>query len=103
MAVDDLPSRMADIGAGLCVDANYASQYRLRLIAADMIHPAGHGRVDFTLPYLRVSSASTPHPPVCRQAGRQKRRPTKGAGYSFDLTNDAAWSGTYLNSSRGGR
>jgi hypothetical protein len=63
MAVDDLPSRMADIGAGLCVDANYASQYRLRLIAADMIHPAGHGRVDFTLPflrdYLREHAAST--------------------------------------------
>ena len=53
MAVDDGPSRMADVAARLAADANYASQYRLRLIAADMIYPAGHGRVDFTLPYLR--------------------------------------------------
>ena len=44
---------MADIASRLQADANYASQYRLRLIAADMIHSAGHGSVDFTLPYLR--------------------------------------------------
>ena len=30
-----------------------ASQYRLRLIAADMIHSTGRGFVDFSLPYLR--------------------------------------------------
>ena len=53
MAVDDGPSRMADIAARLTADANYTSQYRLRLIAADMIHPVGHGHVDYTLPYLR--------------------------------------------------
>lgn len=53
MAIDDGPSRMADIAARLTADANYVSQYRLRLIAADMIHPASHGHVDFTLPYLR--------------------------------------------------
>jgi hypothetical protein len=53
MAVDDGPSRMADIAARLTADANYASQYRLRLIAADMIRPSGHGHVDYTLPYLR--------------------------------------------------
>ena len=53
MAIDDGPSRMADIATRLNADANYASQYRLRLIAADMIHPASHGHVDFTLPYLR--------------------------------------------------
>ncbi len=53
MAVDDGPSKMADVAARLDADANYASQYRLRLIASDMIRPAGHGRVDFTLPYLR--------------------------------------------------
>jgi hypothetical protein len=35
------------------VGANYASQYRRRLIAADLIYPAGHGRVDYTLPHLR--------------------------------------------------
>ena len=53
MAVDEGPSRMADIAARLNADANYASQYRLRLIAADMIHSAGHGQVEYTLPYLR--------------------------------------------------
>jgi len=35
------------------VDKTYASQYRLRLIAADMIHSTGRGFVDFSLPYLR--------------------------------------------------
>jgi hypothetical protein len=44
---------MSDIAARLDVDANYASQYRLRLIATELIAPAGHGRVDFTMPYLR--------------------------------------------------
>jgi hypothetical protein len=53
MAADDGPSRMADIAARLTADANYVSQYRLRLIAADMIHSTGHGHVDYTLPYLR--------------------------------------------------
>ena len=53
MAIDDGPSKMADVASRLTADANYASQYRLRLIAADMIHPTGHGHVDFTLPYLR--------------------------------------------------
>jgi hypothetical protein len=53
MASDDGPSKMSDIAARLDVDANYASQYRLRLIAAELIEPAGHGRVDFTMPYLR--------------------------------------------------
>ncbi len=53
MAQDDGPSKMSDIATRLDVDANYASQYRLRLIAAELIAPAGHGRVDFTMPYLR--------------------------------------------------
>ena len=53
MAIDNGPSKIADVAARLNADANYASQYRLRLIAADMIYPAGHGRVDFTLPHLR--------------------------------------------------
>lgn len=53
MAHDDGPSRMADVAARLGVDANYASQYRLRLLAADVIRPAGRGLVAFELPYLR--------------------------------------------------
>ena len=35
------------------VDDNYVSQYRLRLIAAEVIRPAGYGRIEFELPYLR--------------------------------------------------
>ena len=53
MAHDDGPSKMSAIAARLDVDSNYASQYRLRLIATELIEPAGHGRVDFTMPYLR--------------------------------------------------
>lgn len=63
MAVDDGPSRMADIAERMEADANYASQYRRRLIAADLIYRTGHGRVDYTLPhlreYLREHAAST--------------------------------------------
>lgn len=53
MAQDDGPSKMADIQHRLNVDVNYASQYRLRLIAAELIEPIRHGYVDFALPYLR--------------------------------------------------
>lgn len=53
MAHDDGPSKMADIQQRLNVDVNYASQYRLRLIAAELIQATGRGYVDFTLPYLR--------------------------------------------------
>ncbi|PWJ55642.1 AAA ATPase domain-containing protein [Quadrisphaera granulorum] len=53
MAVDDGPSAMGVIAQRLGVDATYASQYRLRLIAAELIEPVGHGKVDFTLPYVR--------------------------------------------------
>jgi hypothetical protein len=53
MAQDDGPSRIADIRARLDVSVNYASQHRLRLIAAELIEPTGRGSVDFALPYLR--------------------------------------------------
>lgn len=53
MAHDDGPSKMADIQQRLGVDVNYASQYRLRLIAAELICPTRRGYVDFALPYLR--------------------------------------------------
>ena len=43
MAKDDGPSRMADIQGRLGVDVNYASQYRLRLIAAELIQSTLHG------------------------------------------------------------
>jgi hypothetical protein len=47
------PSRMYDIAQRLDVTSGYASQYRLRLINAEIIQEAGHGSVDFTIPYLR--------------------------------------------------
>jgi hypothetical protein len=53
MAQDDGPSKMADIQQRLGVNVNYASQYRLRLIAAELIYPTRRGYVDFALPYLR--------------------------------------------------
>ena len=53
MATDDGASRMSDIADRLGVNANYASQYRRRLIEAELIEATAHGRVDFALPYLR--------------------------------------------------
>jgi hypothetical protein len=53
MAQDDGPSLIGDIAKRLKVNSNYASQYRLRLIALELVAPAGHGRVQFALPYLR--------------------------------------------------
>ncbi len=53
MAADAGPSRMVDIATRMGVSRSYASQYRLRLIAAEMIVPAGRGFVDFNVPYLR--------------------------------------------------
>jgi len=53
MSEDDGPSKMADIQLRLGVDVSYASQYRLRLIAAELIESVRHGYVDFALPYLR--------------------------------------------------
>lgn len=55
MAHDDGPSKMADIQRRLRgdVDASYASQYRLRLIAAEVIVQTKRGYVDFALPAMR--------------------------------------------------
>lgn len=53
MAQDDGPSKMSDVRHRLGVDGNYASQYRLRLIAAELIHATSWGHVDFALPHLR--------------------------------------------------
>lgn len=53
MAADDGPARVSEVGARMGRDPNYANVYRGRLIAAGMIHPAGHGLVDFEMPYMR--------------------------------------------------
>ncbi len=53
MAEDDGPSRTGDIAERMGRNHSYVSRYRARLIAAELIRPAGHGLVEFTLPYLR--------------------------------------------------
>jgi len=53
IAVDDGPSRTADIAARMNVEVSYTSAYRNRMITAELIHPTSYGYVDFTLPYLR--------------------------------------------------
>lgn len=53
MARDDGPSRMSDIARRMHVNPGYANVYRTRLLNAQLIEPAGWGRVEFALPYLR--------------------------------------------------
>jgi hypothetical protein len=53
MAQDNGPSRTADIAKRMGVNVNYASQYRARLIAAELVVQPARGLVDFELPYLR--------------------------------------------------
>lgn len=53
MSFDDGPSRMSDIATRMGVDAQYAGNYRKRLIDAEMIRATSHGYVDFELPYMR--------------------------------------------------
>lgn len=61
---------MADVANRLGVNANYASQYRLRLLAAEVIRPAGRGYVDFSFPamrdYLREHGALELGPSIAR-------------------------------------
>ena len=53
MSKDEGPSKMGDIAERLDVTPKYASTYRLRLIAAELIESTRRGYVSFTLPYLR--------------------------------------------------
>lgn len=53
MAVDNGPSRMADIAQRLKADAQYVGKYRGRLLEAGVIVRTAHGYVDFQLPYMR--------------------------------------------------
>ena len=66
MAKDDGPSRMNDIQQRLEIDANFASQYRLRLIASELIEP--------TRPRLRRLRAALPPrlPPRARRSRRAR-------------------------------
>lgn len=74
MSADDGPTAVSDLRASLGVTSKYLSVYRQRLIDAGMIIPAGHGKVDIAMPYLReylrdhvVSDATT---------DRARQRPT---------------------------
>lgn len=53
MAVDDAPSRTAEVAERIKATASYGSQYRQQLIAAGLIKPTSRGFVDFALPGLR--------------------------------------------------
>jgi hypothetical protein len=53
MAIDDGPSQMSDITSRAGWSPAQSNVYRSRLITAGMIRNAGHGKVDFTFPYLR--------------------------------------------------
>jgi Mn-dependent DtxR family transcriptional regulator len=60
MAEDDGPSTSGDIGRRLGAKTNLVANYRARLLAAGLIEPAGHGKVDFAIPGLRRSLRSNP-------------------------------------------
>ncbi|MGF7022532.1 hypothetical protein [Brachybacterium tyrofermentans] len=51
MAQDDGPSRTGKIAERMDVTAQYAGEYRRRLIRDGIIESAGHGKVRFTIPY----------------------------------------------------
>jgi hypothetical protein len=53
MAEDDGPAVAGDIGRRIGARANLVANYRSRLLAAGLIEPAGHGKVDFAIPGLR--------------------------------------------------
>ncbi|AXJ11155.1 ATP-binding protein [Arthrobacter sp. PM3] len=53
MAEDDGPAVAGDIGRRIGARPNLVANYRARLLAAGLIEPAGHGKVDFAIPGLR--------------------------------------------------
>jgi len=53
MTEDLGPSRLLDVATRMGVTTDYAAQYRHRLVAAELIEPAGHGLVAFAVPFLR--------------------------------------------------
>ncbi|KZX21973.1 ATP-binding protein [Rathayibacter tanaceti] len=52
MAEDEDRSRVADIVRRMGVSDAYVQVYKKRLIDSGYVHPAGHGYVQFSLPYL---------------------------------------------------
>ena len=72
MARDDGPSKMRDLQQRLDVDGNYANQYRARLVTAEIVRSAGHGAVDFAMPYLREYLRSGHAPPGRRPSSSEE-------------------------------
>jgi hypothetical protein len=62
MAHDNGPSQIGEVQRRMGVDKYYAASYRRRLIAKELISPAGRGLVAFTIPgigdYLREHAVS---------------------------------------------
>lgn len=53
MSLDEGASSSGVVAARLGLSAQHANVFRTRLIERELIEPAGHGRVDYSLPYLR--------------------------------------------------
>lgn len=53
MAQDDGPSLTSEIAKRMGKPPKYVSQYRIRLLIAQVIREAGYGKIDFAIPYLR--------------------------------------------------
>jgi hypothetical protein len=53
MSMDDTPSKVSDIVKRLRTSPQYVGIYRARLIENGFIIKAGHGMLDFAIPYLR--------------------------------------------------
>jgi hypothetical protein len=52
MAEDDDRTKVADIVERMGVSDAYVQVYKKRLIDSEYVHAAGHGYVQFSLPYL---------------------------------------------------
>jgi len=52
MAGSGTSAKMSDIVNRLGVSASYAQQYRLRMLEAGLVRSAGHGLLEFVLPYM---------------------------------------------------
>jgi hypothetical protein len=57
---DHDPTRLADLTERLHTTRGTINTYRSRLIAAEVIEPAGRGLVRFTIPFLRQYLRKTP-------------------------------------------
>lgn len=66
MAQDEEASSIADIGTRMSVSAQYAQNYKRRLIDSGFVVQDGRGHVSFALPYLREYLRSMSEPNIVR-------------------------------------